>query len=124
MGKKKKGCPRQFIIINIQGGAFTMGLKTTNYEVKDLGITVPTAYAQVTSLFIDKAGNAYADFSIQQNRDDIGTKEAFTKESISCTIDKTQPIYTQVYNNAKETIFKDWEDDIVDETATETETVQ
>ena len=100
-----------------------MGLKTTNYEVKDLGITVPTAYAQVTSLFIDKAGNAYADFSIQQNRDDIGTKEAFTKESISCTIDKTQPIYTQVYNNAKETIFKDWEDDIVDETATETETV-
>ena len=100
-----------------------MVLKTTNYEVKDLGITVPTAYAQVTSLFIDKASNAYADFSIQQNRDDIATKEAFTKESISCTIDKTQPIYTQVYNNAKETIFKDWEDDIVDETETETETV-
>ena len=27
-----------------------MGLKTENYEVKDLGIAVPTAYAQVTSL--------------------------------------------------------------------------
>ena len=100
-----------------------MGLKTTNYEIKDLGITVPDAYAQITSIFADKNGKAYADFSIQQNRDDIGIKEAFTKESISCTIDKTQPIYTQVYNNAKETIFKDWEDDIVDETATETETV-
>lgn len=91
-----------------------MGLKTTNYEVKDLGIMVPTAYAQVTSLFIDKGGNAYADFSIQQNRDDIDTKEAFAKESISCTIDKTQPIYTQVYNKAKETIFEGWEDDIVE----------
>lgn len=91
-----------------------MGLKTTSYEVKDLGITVPTAYAQVTSLFVDKAGNAYADFSIQQKRDDIGTKEAFVKESISCTIDKTQPIYMQVYNKAKEEIFNDWEDDIVE----------
>ncbi len=91
-----------------------MGLKTTNYEVKDLGIAVPTAYAQVTSLFIDKAGNAYADFSIQQNRGGIGTKEAFAKQSISCVIDKTQPIYTQIYNKAKEEVFNGWEDDIVE----------
>ena len=91
-----------------------MGLKTTNYEIKDLGITVPTAYAQVTSLFVDKDSNAYADFSIQQNREDIGNKEAFATESINCVIDKTQPIYTQVYNKAKTTIFEGWEDDIVE----------
>lgn len=91
-----------------------MGLKTTNYEIKDLGITVPTAYAQVTSLFIGKDGRAYADFSIQQNREDVGTKDAFTKERVNCTVDKTQPIYTQVYNKAKETIFEGWEDDIVE----------
>ena len=92
-----------------------MGLKTTNYEIKDLGITVPDAYAQITSIFADKNGKAYADFSIQQNREDVGIKSPFARVSLSCDIDKTQPLYTQLYNKAKEDVFAGWEDDIVEE---------
>lgn len=92
-----------------------MGLKTTNYEIKDLGLTVPTAYAQITSLFSDKDGNAYADLTVQQNREDIGIKAPFSKQSISCAIDKNLPIYTQIYNKAKEELFAGWEDDIVEQ---------
>lgn len=92
-----------------------MGLKTTNYEIKDLGITVSDAYAQITSIFADKNGKAYADFSIQQNREDVGIKSPFARVNVSCDIDKTQPLYTQLYNKAKEEVFAGWEDDIVEE---------
>ena len=30
-----------------------MGLKTTNYEVKNFGITIPEAYARLTNISID-----------------------------------------------------------------------
>lgn len=92
-----------------------MGLKTTDYEVRGLGITVPTAYAQITQLFINKDSVAQATFSIQQNREDIKEKTAFAKETFTCLVDKNEPIYTQVYNKAKVAIFNGWEDDIVDE---------
>lgn len=94
-----------------------MGLKTTAYEVRGLGITVPTAYAQITSLFINKDSVAQAEFSIQQNREDIKERNAFAKETFTCLVDKNEPIYTQVYNKAKVAIFNGWEDDIVDESA-------
>ncbi len=92
-----------------------MGLKTTDYDVRGLGITVPTAYAQITSLFINKDSVAQAEFSIQQNREDIKERNAFAKETFNCLVDKNEPIYTQVYNKAKVAIFNGWEDDIVDE---------
>ena len=94
-----------------------MGLKTTDYEVRGLGITVPTAYAQITSLFINKDSIAQAEFSIQQNREDIKERTAFAKETFTCLVDKNEPIYTQVYNKAKVAIFNGWEDDIVEESA-------
>lgn len=94
-----------------------MGLKTTDYEVRGLGITVPTAYAQITQLFINKDSVAQATFSIQQNREDIKEKTAFAKETFTCLVDKNEPIYEQVYNKAKVAVFNGWEDDIVDESA-------
>ena len=96
-----------------------MGLKTTDYEIRGLGITIPTAYAQVTSLFIDKDSVAQATFSIQQNREDVKEKIALARETFTCLVDKNEPIYTQVYNKAKVAIFNGWEDDIVDESETD-----
>lgn len=92
-----------------------MGLKTTNYEVKELGITIPTAYAQITSLCVDSKGEAFAAFSIQQNREDITNKNEIETEHFNVVIDKNQPLYAQIYNAAKEELFAGWEDDIVDE---------
>ncbi len=51
-----------------------MGLKKTNYTIEEMGITIPTAYAQITNLFIDLSGEAHARFSIQQTREDIKAK--------------------------------------------------
>lgn len=48
-----------------------MGLKTTNYEVKDFGITVPEAYARLTQISIDLNGEAFGTFEIHQKREDI-----------------------------------------------------
>lgn len=91
-----------------------MGLKTTNYEIKELGISIPEAYAQITMLTVDKNGYASAEFTIQQNRTDIGEKSALDRRIITGEIDKTTHVYTQLYTMAKEKYFKDWEDDIND----------
>ncbi len=91
-----------------------MGLKTTNCKIDDLGITIPEAYAQITSLSVDKNGYASAEITIQQNRADIGVKGALDRRIISGEIDKTSHVYTQLYAMAKEKYFKDWEDDITD----------
>lgn len=91
-----------------------MGLKTNNYSVDNINLTLPTAYAQITHLSVDLNGNASAIFSIQQNRDMISTSEAIETKHIRCSIDKEQPIHAQVYTMAKESIFEGWEDDIVE----------
>ena len=101
-----------------------MGLKTTNYEVKELGITVPTAYAQITSITSDREGNAYAQFVVQQSRDDIEVKDDIERLSVSYMINKSKPLYEQLYDVAKKTIFDGWEDDIVDETQVVGESVE
>lgn len=92
-----------------------MGLKTTNYEVKELGITVPTAYAQITNLFVNKYGTVQAEISVQQTREDVVCNNALETKNLRYDIDKTKHIYTQVYKKAKEELFAGWEDDIVDE---------
>lgn len=95
-----------------------MGLKTTNYEIRELGLTVPTAYAQLAHVSVDLDGSASGIFIIQQARKDIGVKEALGKEFFRCKVDKTKPIHTQIYTAAKERVFTDWEDDIIEETET------
>ena len=93
-----------------------MGFKRANYEVKDLGITLPTAYAQIKYLSVNIDGTADAMFEIQQSRDMITVNRELDMKHFSCAVDKTKPIYEQVYRAAKEDIFKDWEDDIIYET--------
>lgn len=91
-----------------------MGLKTNNYNIEDINLILPTAYAQITHLSVDLKGNANATFSIQQNRDMISKNEAIETKSIRCWVDKEQPIHAQVYTKAKALIFEGWEDDIVE----------
>ncbi len=94
-----------------------MGLKTNNYNVKVYGITLENAYARLTDIHIGINGRASANFEIQQERTDIGIKQPFERVHIGCIIDKDLPVHKQIYEYAKETVFADWEDDIVDETA-------
>lgn len=90
-----------------------------NYEIKDLGVVLPTAYAMIDHISIDKNGKAHATFSIQQSREDVINKNPLERINVTVDIDKTQPIYSQVYIAAKESKFADWEDNIVEDEATE-----
>ena len=93
-----------------------MGFKTTNYESKALGISVPEAYARLTRASVNIHGVASATFEIQQTREEVGTKKALALVPFSCDIDKELPLHKQIYEKAKEKRFKDWEDDIVNTT--------
>ena len=90
-----------------------MGLKRTYYQIPNLGITIPTAYAKINNLSIDKNGTASAQFYIQQSREEMDLVP-FEVIPFVEQIDKNQPAHEQIYNAAKETIFTGWEDDIVD----------
>lgn len=92
-----------------------MGLKTTNYEAKEFGIVLPTAYARLTRIGVDVDGEAYGTFEIHQNREDIDVKSPFERQFLNCKVDKDLPIHRQMYKIAKEELFIDWEDDIVEE---------
>ena len=93
-----------------------MGLKlTTGYEVKDMGITIPEAYAKISYVNINENGMANAVINIQQTRDDVINKTPLDRVYIKAQIDKELPIYSQLYIVAKEKeIFAGWEDDIVE----------
>ena len=97
-----------------------MGLmKKQEYEVKSLGITIPTVYAKIGHLLIDENGRARATFNIHQSRENTINNRPLDRISVSTVIDKTQPIYSQLYIAAKEGVFADWIDDIVEETPAE-----
>lgn len=62
-----------------------MGLKKTNYEVKDLGITLPIAYAVVRKL--DRHGDGvYAELWIHNSRQNALNKNFLERHSVSFTI--------------------------------------
>jgi hypothetical protein len=92
-----------------------MGLKTTNYTVSDIGITIPNAYARVTNINVGLDGAATAIMEIQQTRSDVGSKPALSIEMVRCDIDKDLPLFEQIYEAAKLDKFNEWDDDIVEE---------
>jgi hypothetical protein len=90
-----------------------MGFKKKDYELTNLGLKLSEAYAQISDINCDLEGNCNALFKIQSTRDNM-SKEALENVFVSCKINKTLPIYEQVYNQAKLENFIDWEDDIVE----------
>ena len=92
-----------------------MGLKlTTGYEIKDMGIIIPEAYAKISFVEIDNNGIANATIDIQQTREDVLTKTSLDRICIQKAINKQEPIYSQLYIAAKKDYFSDWEDDIIE----------
>lgn len=88
-------------------------IRKKEYTIENLGITIPEAYAKIERLLIDNDGNAHATFNIHQSRENTNNKIPLERKTFSVIIDKTLPIYSQVYISAKNEIFSDWEDDIV-----------
>ena len=91
-----------------------MGLKTTNYTIESLGITVPEAYAKIKNLSVNEDGVAMAQFYIQQSREDMNLNP-FRVINFRTEVNKDLPIFSQVYVASKEEVFTGWEDDIVTE---------
>lgn len=92
-----------------------MGFIKSNHTIEKLGLTLPTAYARIINIHVDKDGRAYGTLAIQQSREDVGTLRPLDQVTIDVQIDKTAPIFEQLYLKAKEEQFADWEDDIVEE---------
>lgn len=94
-----------------------MGLKTTNYFVPPVGITIPQAYAVCDVISSTINGYCTASFAIGPDRESIYAKTYVPIEVkvIKFNVDKNIPLWEQAYVEAKKTIFEGWQDDIVTE---------
>lgn len=77
-----------------------MGLKTTNYEVKKLGITLPIAYAKIENLVI-RGKYARADFVIQTDRNATESKAPIERVSVEFALNRNESPFVTAYNTAK-----------------------
>lgn len=76
-----------------------MGLKKTNYEVRDLGITLPIAYAVVRKL--DRHGDSgYAELWVHNSRKNAKEKNFLERHSVSFIIKDGKNPYEAVYEEA------------------------
>lgn len=109
-----------------------MGFKTKNFEVKELGITLPEAYAVVDEIKIEgECGYAY--IKVQTSRENAlnNSLKPFYVERIDFFVERNENPYETVYRKAKEpkisvrynrttkgfdsieeeSVFSSWEDD-------------
>ena len=112
-----------------------MGLKKTNYEIADIGITLETAYAIIHRLEIVGA-KGVAEFYIQKEpRANAISLKPFKREIIRFNVKRSENPFVTAYETAKGTYtvfernpethiieevekpmpFNGWEDDIVEE---------
>lgn len=111
-----------------------MGLKKENYEIKELGLTLPAAYAIIHRLEID-GNNGIAEIYIQSSpRENAVTLKPLKREFIRFKVDRNENPFITAYKEAKkitiQTVvnkdgeeekvefkapFADWTDDIVQE---------
>lgn len=117
-----------------------MGLQTTNYEVKKLGITLDTAYAIVSKLSVDGT-HGQAEFHIQADREKAFTLEPIEKVNITFEVERDKNPLEQAYEASKavrtvkewdfnthtwrtkeiQKPFYGWEDDIIEPVVEEVE---
>ena len=90
-----------------------MGLIKNSYKSEKLNIDISPAYAMVGKIEIED-DNAIAEMKIHKTREDLEIYEPLEVVNISCPIDRNISVYEQIYIKAKEDIFKDWQDDIVE----------
>lgn len=121
-----------------------MGLKKTNYEVKDLGLTLSTAYAIIHRLEVD-GDKGVAEFYIQNsprekafelkplerviipfdvNRNESPFITAYTKAKGTYTV-KAYNVETHQYEDVEKPMpLNGWEDDIAEEEVSEEVTTE
>lgn len=95
-----------------------MGLiKKDGYIVK--GVKLQPAYAKI--IWLEATTNPNGEnslnttFGISTVRQNLDNGEILSSQNFSCTYDRSQDnLFEQAYKKAKETIFLDWEDDIID----------
>lgn len=79
-----------------------MGLKTTNYVSKSLGITLPTAYAMIGDLLVNRNTNsAKAVFLIQATRENAENYKPVDEVAIDFTWDRKTDPARMAYEAAK-----------------------
>ena len=95
-----------------------MGLiKRDGYTIK--GVDLIPAYAKIMRIYLGSGGNASAVFGISTNRENLNEGKILAELPFDCYIDKSEKIYSEIYEQSKETLFKDWEDDIIKELSNE-----
>lgn len=111
-----------------------MGLKTTNYTIKELGITLPNAYALLKDIkVVDNRG--VATFNVQSTRETATELKPIETVAVEFVFDRTEnPVETAykavkgtredwIYDEEKDCYVKQpvpqplygWEDDIITE---------
>ena len=88
-----------------------MGLIKDTYKSERLNIDITPAYAMVGKIEIQN-DSAIVEMKIHKTREDLEMYEALETINISCQIDRNKSVYEQIYVEAKEGVFKDWEDSI------------
>ena len=92
-----------------------MGLKTTNYKTKRIGVVMPTAYAKFKS-FYAQGNYGFAVFGIQSTREAFDEYPEMVEEvTVSFSWDRKSNPVELAYNAIKEengTLYG-WQDDIV-----------
>ena len=89
-----------------------MGLKKETYKIDKLNIEITPAYAMIGKIEIEN-NSAIVEIKIHKTREDLEKYEPLETFNISCNIDRNKSVYEQIYLNAKEDMFKGWEDDII-----------
>ena len=108
-----------------------MGLKISNYKVKSMGVTLPTAYAVIRNITVN-GENGVATFAIHQSRELAidTTIRPYHTENIHFKVDRNVNDRVTAYSVATEPyvekegkeeevtkypFFYGWQNDIVDE---------
>lgn len=82
-----------------------MGLKTTNYEVKSKGITLPQAYAIIRDIEIHGT-TGVATIVIQQSRELAVNKVPFEEYKVYFKVNRNENPYETAYAKAKAPIIR------------------
>ena len=78
-----------------------MGLKTTNYVSKSMGVVLPEAYAVLTNLIVETDNRARAIFAVQASREATKRYKAMDKVEVYFIWDRKTDPAKSAYEAAK-----------------------
>ena len=92
-----------------------MGLKTTNYQIEKLGITLPEVYAIIDKIKNEK-NSVSVEFGIYTSRENALKFQPIDTKRLHFVWDRKTDMAVQAYTLAKcdRGLLSGWEDDIID----------